>query len=231
MSFLSLAKGDPAARSLLGNAIKARYGLRPPPISSLDLTLSTPARGPLGLPAVQTVHIQLVASSHWRRDESRTWLGITSGRTTDSYDGGTRYLVAKGKKETTSEAAAVIGTRQQLWAWLAFFLTPLTEEDVLLKSIDSRTLQAKPTVNAEESAVLIFNADYTLAKVEASWTPAAVDHAGRLMLRPAGELRTVNDFAFPDKIGRMWDNAPEQIMSVDRAEANLKIPLAQFSLG
>src|SRR5689334_23721585 len=66
MSFLSLSAGDPAARNLLQKAIKARYGLRPLPVDSVRLTMTTRAKGPLGLPATAAVTVSFIAPTHWR---------------------------------------------------------------------------------------------------------------------------------------------------------------------
>src|ERR1700694_3484694 len=142
MTLLSLAKGDPAARTLIGQAVKARYGLRPLRLSSVDLKMSTPTRGPLGLPAQQMMHIRLVGVTHWRCDQWQTFLGLTLGRHTESYDGATYYEINGGKKTDSSDPAALDRVRQQSWLWLSLFLTPLTEEGVTLKAVAASILQA-----------------------------------------------------------------------------------------
>src|SRR4051794_20697992 len=81
MSFLSLAKGDPAARNLLQRAIRARYGIRPLAIDSVRMTLSKLGKGPLGLPARTEIIVSALVPNHWQWSEARRIWKIALGTT------------------------------------------------------------------------------------------------------------------------------------------------------
>src|SRR5262245_6817766 len=141
MSFLSLSKGDPAARALLQRAIRARYGLRPLPIDNARFTLTGQGKGPLGLPVTLLVNHMFIASSHLRWDETRKLFGIGLGQISLSYHDGEGYE-GKGPTVTKLDAAQATGLRRRLWCEVAAMLTPLTTAGMVLKAVDERTFQA-----------------------------------------------------------------------------------------
>ncbi len=231
MTFLSLAQGDPAARMLLSNAIKARYGLRPVPFSSLSLTLTRTTPGPLGLPVLETIQIRQVGTTHWRSDETRSLFGMTLSRFTESYDGGTLYIRKGGSTQSINAPDVLAGMRNLSWVWSALFLMPLTEEGVTLKAVETRTLQATLEPDLTERATLSFNDDATLESVQAQCYDAAQQRSAFLTLRPQDGLNVYNDFTVPASLIIGWDNTLERKLTIAHAETNPKIPLTEFSLG
>ncbi len=232
MTFLSLAKGDPTARQLLGNAIKARYGVRPIMLSSLLLELEIKSRGRFGLPLTRTVQARYVDTTHRRWDETEKLLRFVRSKMTESYDGGTFYW-RKGDAaaEVINTPEALRGIRNQVWLEMALFLTPLTEEGVVLKSLDATTLQANPAANASEQATLYLNVDHTLKYVQADCFSLSRQAPAKLMIRPADGLRALNGFTVPVKLVYEWDGEPAVSYTVINAEADPKIPLTEFSIG
>ncbi len=230
MSFLSLAKGDPAARKLVAQAIQVRYGVRPLPISSLHLEMTTPTRGWLGLPATQTVTIRGVGTTHFRYDSWQTQWGIKTRQFTESYDGGAVYIRKVSTLTTHNDAPTIRMMGSRLWVWLSLLLTPLTEEEITLKSIDATVVRATPEEMPGVVSTVTFNAATMLESVMATWPDAVTGADVSLTLRPVGALKVFNEFSIPEKLGYQLSGAPEQILTVVRAEANPKIPLTEFTL-
>src|SRR5512143_3712996 len=136
LAFLSLSRGDPAARTLLQRAIQARYGLRPTPIESLRLAMRGQGKGPLGLPVKTRVAVACVSNTHWRSEQTMLLLGLAIGRRIESFDGGAYYLSERGRVTVLNDPLIVSSYRRYLWALQALLLTPLTEEGVTLKIVD-----------------------------------------------------------------------------------------------
>lgn len=231
MTFLSLAKGDPAARMLLGNAIKARYGVRPIMPSSLQLDLEARAKGRFGLPITETIRVRYVGITHRRWDQTEKLLFFTTSQSTQSYDGGTLYIRKGDTTASINDPKVLQGVRNQLWLEMALFLTPLTEEDVVLKSLDALTLQASPSASANERVTLHLNTDHTLKAAEGECYDADRKRTTRLTIRPADGLRAINDFAIPVKFVYEWEGELPMAYSVLNAQADPKIPLTEFSIG
>src|SRR5579859_4222751 len=126
MSFLSLSKGDPAARALLQRAIRARYGLRPVPFDSLRLWLSRTQKGPLGLPVRIVRTISYSGTSYWRQDEVQRLLSVPIRRLSESFNADA-YFERKGNVVTkVDDPTQSQGIRRLVWLNRAIMLTPLT---------------------------------------------------------------------------------------------------------
>ncbi len=231
MSFLSLSRGDPAARDLLQRAIRARYGLRPLPVESVRLEMERQDKGPLGLPVKLVIDCRYITASHWRWDQVRKLFGLAIGRCTMSFDGGA-YYERSGKNLTRlTEPRALDGMYRRLWAEAASLLTPLTAPEVIVKSIDECTFQAAQDSESGIVATILLNADDTVAAVETNCYHPTYQREMRLSILPGGGLQTLNGFTVPRQIAFQWADEPPLAFTVINAEANPKIPLTEFSLG
>jgi hypothetical protein len=231
MSFLSLSKGDPAARDLLQRAISARYGLRPLPLESVRLGLIGHGRGPLGLPVNVIITYSFITGSQWRSDHIRKLFGLVIGRCGASFDGDA-YYERNGKATTRSDDPRVVdGMRKRLWTEAASLLTPLTAPGVTIKALDDCTFQAILDSNPASVATIRLNPDHTVAAVEARCYHPNHRQELRLCIKPEGGLQTINGFIVPRQITYGWEDQPADTFAVSSAEANPQIPLSEFSMG
>src|SRR4051794_27388820 len=95
MTFLSLSRGDPAARELLERAIRARYGLRPPALDSRRLWMTSRGKGPLGLPVTVHTTASYISPNQWRWEQTRKLFGLTLSNSVVTLDRVTFYEQTK----------------------------------------------------------------------------------------------------------------------------------------
>ncbi len=231
MSFLSLAKGDPAARDLLQRAVRARYGLRPLPLESVELEMVGQRRGWLGLPVRVHVVSRIVTDSHWRWDETWKLFGLPLHYFSTSFDSGAVYYRVGNQVEQASDPVAIQGARRRLWGEACALLTPLTMPGVVLKSLGEKSLQASPENQPDDVAEIRFNADDTVDSVRTEAYYAELRQVLPLTIRPAGGLQTLDGFTLPRQVIYEWGNQRFRILTIVRAVANPKIPLTEFTMG
>ncbi len=231
MSFLSLSRGDPAARELLERSIRARYALRPLPIDSVRLEMARQDKGPLGSPVRIQVINSSITGSHWRWDQSRKLFGLFGNKHSFAFDGGAYYDRSGGTVKQSSQPEVLEGLRRRLWAESAALLTPLTAPDVVLKSIDQCTFQATPEAGSSLWVTIRLNPDDTVASVEARCYHPAHHREMQFVIRPGDGLQTLNGFTVPKQVTFQWDDEPAETFTIVAAVANPKIPLTEFSIG
>lgn len=231
MSFLSLAKGDPAARDLLQRAIRARYSLRPLPIDSIRLEMTGTRRGPLGLPAIVAVQTCFVTGSHWRWDERWTVFGFQINQFSLSFDSGALYFCKSDKVERDMSPDVLQAMRRRLWGETSAFLTPLTMPGVVLKFTAPHTFTASPEAESDDVSELHTNDDDTLDFVRADAYQSELRKPCRVTIRPTGGLQTLEGFPVPKQLIYEWEGADTQTLTIIKAELNPKIPLTEFTMG
>ncbi len=231
MSFLSLSKGDPAARELLQRAIRARYGLRPLPVDSVRLQMFRQDKGPLGVPVKILVTLSFVTASHWRWDEVHKLFGIAISRSAASFDGRVYYERQGKSLSHYDEPRAVEGMSSRLWSEAAMMLTPLTSPGVTLRFVDDCTFQATPEPGSHSVATVHLNPDGSVAAIEAHCYHPVQKQELCFGIRPGDGLQTLNGFTIPRQLSYQWGNRPPETFTVADAVANPQIPLTEFSMG
>jgi hypothetical protein len=231
VSFLSLAKGDPAARDLLQRAVRARYGLRPLPLESVRFEMTGQRRGLLGLPVRVNVTTCFITDSHWRWDETWRLLGLLRNAFSVSFDSGSVYFRQGTNVEPTNDSAALQGARRRLWGEACALLTPLTMPGVVLKSVDAQTFEASPENQPEDVAQLRLSTDDTLDSVRTEGFHPELRQVLPLVIRPTGGLQTLEGFTLPRQVTYEWGGDIRQTFTIGKAEANPKIPLTEFTMG
>jgi hypothetical protein len=229
MAFLSLSRGDPAARELLERAIRARYGLRPPALDSRRLWLKGRAKGPLGLPASVLLTVSYALPNFWRWDQTRKFLGITLDTTSASFGGTNYYERVKGNVTVTDDPRTVAGARQRLWAEIVFSLTPLTMPGTTLKSVDDTTFQALRDSEPETVATVRLDSN-DMVTVETTYFQPTLQQMTSLKLVSQGGLQTLEGYVVPKQIVYQWGDGTVNDFTVIKAEANPKISPAEFVL-
>ena len=231
MSFLSLAKGDPAARDLLQRAVRARYGLRPLPIESARMELAAQRKGWLGLPVKVSVVMSFVTDSHWRWDEQWRLLGLPINSFSVSYDSGFVYHRKGQTVERSNDVPVIQNAHRRLWGEASALLTPLTMPGVVLKFVSERIFTASPENNPDITAEIRLNADDTVDVVRTDGYHPELRQVHPLGIRPVGGLQTLDGFTVPKQVTYEWGNLDPQTFTIVKAEANPKIPLTEFTMG
>jgi hypothetical protein len=230
MAFLSLSKGDPAARALLQRAIRARYGLRPVPVDNAHFELVGKGKGPLRLPVSIAVSLLFITATHWRWDQKRKLFGITLGQSSTSFHDGEVYQRVKGIPSKNEDPQAVVGLRRRLWCEVSLMLTPLTGAGVILKSISDQSFQAMQESMPDDVVVVSLNPDDTVAYVETECYRSVDFPKVVLRLKPEGGLQTLEGFTVPNQIVYQWGNELTESYRVVKAEANTNLSPDSFKI-
>lgn len=230
MAFLSLARGDVAARNLLQRAIRARYGVRPIALETLRLWLTTDSKGPLGLPVKTAVTASYMGIQHSRWDQTRKLFGLTLSQTTDSITDSV-YLKQQAKKVTRIDDPVTLqSVRRRLWGVLALWLIPLTGAEVTIAAVDKHILQAMPSAEPNDVVTITLNPDDTIAMVTVERYRARDKRNVKYLIKPVGDLRTLNNLTVPEQIVFAWQDGQPDVFTIVNAEANPTIAPNEFSL-
>jgi hypothetical protein len=230
MAFLSLSKGDPAARALLQRAIRARYGLRPLPVDNARFELLGKGKGPLGLSVSIAVTLSFITTTHWRWDQKRKLFGITLGQSSISYYDGVGYQRQGSTVTTIDDPQSVAGMRRRLWAEVAFRLTPLTMEGVVLNAVNDQSFKAMRESHPDDAVIISLNPDDTVAYVETACYRSTDFPNALLRLKPEGGLQTFESFTVPRQLIYQWGNDTTETFNVVKAEANTNLSPEAFVL-
>ncbi len=220
MPVLLLAQGDQASRTLLRNAIEARYGLGPPALETLTLRLRGRQRahvGPIALWAALdgTASFKFPLTMRW--DYTARRAGLILHRDSGSFDAA---LVRRRRRDqVVTDAALVEAARALLWAGCAVLLIPLSEAFVELHMIDDFSFDAINT-EAGVTARLQLNQDYSLASVSTDCINPANGKAETFTIRLAGGLALLGDLILPRELTLLWNDQPEYELTPVSAASN-----------
>ncbi len=233
MPILLLAKGDADARDLLKNAIRARYGLRPPAIESLRIDFTGRTRVKLGplktwVPVEATAQFSLPSSMRW--DFTARPAGVAVRRGVESYDGVVmRTVRGTGPAKAIEDTAVVETAKKRLWAIAALMLTPLGDEYVELQIMDDFTFRATHTkLDVAVVVKLRENALIDTVSVEAFNADRGVDEV--LSLAPSPEMTSMDGLLIPTQVVSMWNDEPWLEVSPAEMKQNPEIPISVFML-
>jgi hypothetical protein len=230
MAFLSLSKGDPAARTLLQRAIRARYGLRPLPVDNARFELLGKGKGPLGLPISIAVTLSFITATHWRWDQQRKLFGITIEQSSISFHDGEGYQREKGKTTKIEDPQAIEGLRHRLWGEVSLSLTPLTMSGVVLQAVNDQSFKALQESQPDNVVVISLNPDDTVAYVETQGYRSADFPSMLMRLKPDGGLQAFEGFTVPKQVVYQWGNDTTETFKVVKAEANSNLSPGIFKL-
>ncbi|MFZ4827703.1 MAG: DUF6544 family protein [Phototrophicaceae bacterium] len=234
MPVLLMARGDQPSRLALGQAIEARYGMRPPVLDSLQVDFEGRARIKLGffmtwVPVHVTAYFAFPNRMRW--DFAVRPVGVPIQKGIESYDG--RYfrrIRGNGAAEVIETLDVVHSAQQRLWAVAALLLTPLGEHYVSLRHVDDTHFTAAHYDLGTE-VTLALNADYTLAQVSTHCWNADAEQQQLYQLHIEGELANLNDILLPSKIIAYWNDEPSFEVKPISLILNPTIPDAIFELG
>ncbi len=221
MPVLLLAQGDQASRTLLRNAIEARYGLGPPALETLTLRVTGRQRtqlGPMTLwaPLDATASFKFPLTVRWTYTSRRVGLlqHSDSGSFVDPV-----LRRRQGDQVVTDDAALTESAHALLWAYCAMLLIPLSEAFVELKLIDDFSFDA---VNTEAGVTvrLRLNPDYSLASVSTDCINPASGKVETFTIKLAGELALLDDLILPRELTLLWNDAPAYELTPVSAVSN-----------
>lgn len=233
MPVLLLAQGDPESKTLLRQAIEARYGLRPPALESLRIDFKGRTRAKLGpiatwVPVEATAQFTFPNAMRW--DFSVKAVGVQIGSGVEAFDGKV-YHSSRGSKVTTQlpNPDLANSVQQRLWAIASVFLTPLGEHFVKLSKVGQNVLEVTNT-QTNSTIQLHLRPDNTLDYVEAVCLNPDTERSQTFTLNLSVEQNMVNDLMLPCKVSSFWDGEPYFEVEPMAAEANPSIPENVFTL-
>lgn len=233
MPVLLLAQGDQEARTLLRQAIEARYGVQPPVIENLQIDFRGRARAKVGpittwVPVDATAYFRFPTAMRW--DFTVKPLGLTVRRGVEAFDGST-YRTTRGSDKPTviSDERRVSAMRQHLWAIAALLLTPLGEHFVKVQIRDARAFEATNT-KLNDSVTIHLRANNTLDHVEMRALNPDSDKEQLFTIRLSEERSPVDHLMLPSKISTFWDGEAFYEIEPVRVETNPNIPDSTFTL-
>ncbi|MFZ4813875.1 MAG: hypothetical protein ACOYL5_05015 [Phototrophicaceae bacterium] len=208
MPVLLLARGDQESRTLLKEAIEARYGSRPPLIETMRLAFNGKTRVKLG-PLVTWVPLELKAQ--FKMPNSVRWdftakpVGVAVMRGIESYDGSRLHIWRGGNTQSLSDVNVISSAQQRLWAIAATLLTPLSDHFVELKAVDGFTLTAHNS-HLQSTVTIQFDADYHIDQVWVNCHNSETNRVQRYTMRVDQELAVFNEVLIPRKFLAYWDD-------------------------
>jgi len=232
MSVLLLAQGDPEAKTLLRQAIEARYGLQPPVIESLQIGFKGRARAKVG-PVTSWVPVE--AAAHFRFPLAMRWdfsvrpLGVPVAKGAEAFDGSAYRTLRGGRPDVIADSEQVSSVRRRLWAVAALLLTPIGERFVKLTSLAENSFSATNT-QLNDAVHLVFRPDRTLDRVEVECLNPDNARLQKFSLRLSNEQAPLNGLMLPRMISAFWDDEPYYQVEPTRAESNPQIADAVFTL-
>jgi hypothetical protein len=208
---LLLAQGDQEARNLLRQAIEARYGVSPPAIDNLKMTLAGRVRtkvGPLTtwVPVHSVTRFRFPTAIRW--DFNVRPVGVSVQRGIEAFDGAVyRQLRGRGTAEVIEDEDQVDSLQQRLWAIAAVLLTPLGEHFVELKTSGDQSFQATNT-KLQHTVDLHLRPDSTLDQVRVNCLNPTTNTHQEFRLLLSTEQAPVDGIMLPDVIRAFWDDQP-----------------------
>jgi len=223
MPVLLLAQGDPEARTLLRQAIEARYGLQPPAIESLKLDFKGRARVKVGpittwVPVDATAYFRFPTAMRW--DFTVKPMGVPVRRGVEAFDGSS-YRTTRGGNEPTviDDADQVSSLRRRLWAIAAFLLTPMGEMFVKLSSTGNNSFVATNT-QLNDAVNLHLHPNNTLDFVDVECLNPDTEQQQKFFIRLSEAQAPINSLMLPSKISTFWDDDPYYEVEPIQAEIN-----------
>lgn len=233
MPVLLLARGDANARTLLKQAIEARYGMRPPALDSLQIEFKGRARVKLG-PIATWVPVDMIAYFKFplqmRWDYTVRPVGVPVQRGVEAFDG-EHYRRLRGKNEPAliEDQATVESIRRRLWAIAALLLTPLGEQFVELTSIEGNSFSAANT-QLGDAVILELREDKTLGVVRVNCSNPETETLEDYTVHLSAEQTPVNELMLPTKIATFWNNKPEYEFEPAKVVINPDLSVGLFAL-
>lgn len=232
MPVLLLCQGDAQVKTILREAIQARYGINPPAIERLRLVFKGRAQVNLGFmttafPVEATVSFMF--PTHFRCDAVVKLLGLPIQRMTEVFDG-THYYAGRGRnvQEITAEER-LQSIRRRLWMMASVLLTPLSDPEVHVTECGHNCIEAEHTA-LQNSVQLRLRDDHTIESARVhSVNP--FNHREQLHhIHFPAQLIPVDGLMLPERVEGYWDQEPAYEMQPMRAEINPELPESLFAV-
>ncbi|MDW8172103.1 MAG: hypothetical protein RML73_06420 [Anaerolineae bacterium] len=232
MPVLLLCYGEPRAKTLLKEAIEARYGLNPPALDSLKLEFEGSA--PFKVAFVRswvpvTSEAYFVFPTRLRWDFTVKPFGLPVQRGADAYDGETFRMVRGKASEAQDEAQALEAARRRLLLITAILLTPLSETFVQVHNADGLSFDA---TNAKfgDTVRLTLREDRTLASASVECFNHEAEKHQRLTFHLSPEQSPINGLMLPSEMTMTWDDEVFYKVRPIQAQPNAALDDALFRL-
>jgi len=232
MPVLLLCYGEPRAKTLLKEAIEARYGPNPPALDSL--TIEFEGSAPFKVAFVKSwvpvsSHAYFAFPSRLRWDFTVKPFGLPVQRGADAYDGQTFRMVRGKASEAQDEAEALESARRRLWLITAILLTPLSETFVKVHNAEGPAFDATNTAFGD-TVRLTLREDRTLASASVECFNVEAGQRQRLTFHLSAEQSPINGLMLPCEMTATWDEEVFYKMRPIQAQPNAALDEALFRL-
>ena len=232
MPVLLLCYGEPRAKTLLKEAIEARYGPNPPALDSLRLDFEGSAPVKLAfvnswVPVVSQAYFIFPSRLRW--DFTVKPFGLPVQRGTDAYDGQTFYMVRGKASEAQDQTEAIESARRRLLLITAILLTPLSETFVKVHNADGLSFDATNT-QLGDTVRLTLRQDRSLASASVECFNVEAGRRQRLTFHLSSEQMPIDGLMLPCEMTATWDDEVFYKMRPIQAQPHVALDEALFRL-
>ncbi len=223
MPVLLLARGDQASRTLLRQAIEARYGHSAPMIETLKIDFKGKMRVKVAftstwMPIDAAVCIKFPSAIRW--DVTMRPAGLPVNTLSEAFDGESRRRSRVLREATVDTGTESLKSSQaRLWSVAVMLLTPLSDPAIQVSRVDDETLEVENT----ESGIhvnLTLNEDKTLNQITTPCYNPDTEREQVYRLRVSGGQCMIDDLMLPRKIEVLWDDELDMEISPLNVEIN-----------
>lgn len=233
MPVLLLARGDLPSRTLLRQAIEARYGHSAPAIETLKIEMKGRSRIKLGfastwMPVETTVYVKFPSSIRW--EYTMRPVGLPVSTTSEAYNGDTLHRTRRLRGAVVETDSLMLRSSQtRLWTVAVMLLTPLSDPDVLVRLLDPDTLEVENT-ETNNRVQLVLNPDKTLNRITTLCYNPTAEREQVYTLRAVGGQLPVDTLMLPRQIDVLWDDELDVELTPTRVEMNLLLEDSFFKI-
>jgi len=233
MPVLLLARGDQVSRSMLKQAIEARYGHSAPMIETTKIDLKGRSRVKLPftttwMPVEATVYVKFPSAIRW--DFTMRPVGLPVSNMSEAFDGSAlRRTRVLRSSEVNTDTGLLHSLRARLWSMAVMLLTPLPDPSVEVRMLGETTLVVENT-QTDIRVNLQLNADKTVHQIGTVCFNPLTEKEQIYTLRATHGQELIGDIMFPRQIEVLWDDEVESELNPVSIETNLSLDDSFFRI-
>jgi hypothetical protein len=233
MPVLLLAQGDAPARDAVRKAIEARYGMRPPVLDSLQIHFKGQFYTNIGpmdawVPIEATARFRFPAAMRW--DFIIKPLNLPQRRGIEAFDGVHYRRVSDGKTvQIVEDEKQITSVRRRMWAIAAILLTPLSDMQVKLSTLEQGGIRAS-NIQLGAHVDIQLQQDNVLESVQVRCMNSETNTKQDFKIQLSQKLISMGALLLPDRIRMLWDHDPSMQLEPVSAKSNLDLPNNLFAL-
>ncbi len=223
MPVLLLARGDQVSRSMLKQAIEARYGHSAPMIETTKIEMKGRSRVKLPFTSTwmaieTTVYVKFPSAIRW--DYVVRPVGLPVSSMSEAFDGSTlRRTRMLRSPEVNTDTGLLHSLRSRLWSMAVMLLTPLSDPAIQVRRLNDTTLAVENT-ETEIRVNLMLNEDMTVKQIATVCYNPLTEREQVYCLRATNGQEMIDGLMFPRQIDVLWDDELDLEMTPVSIETN-----------